>query len=74
MQNSRFSEIQNLNKVISGAALSKKEELPKPTKKKILLYGIPTELYDAIEGTHESFSSFARRAIIKLAKEEGVII
>ncbi len=74
MQNSRFSEIQNLNKVISGAALSKKEDISKPTKKKILLYGIPTELYDAIECTHESFSSFARRSIIKLAKEEGVII
>lgn len=74
MSNSRFSEIQDLNKVISSAALSKKEEVSKPAKKKILLYGIPTELYDAIEGTHESFSSFARRAIIKLAKEEGIII
>ena len=70
---SRFGEIEDFEKVVEGAALGKKEKAKTKEKKKILLYGIPLELTEAIEASGESFSSFTRRACIQLAKKEGLI-
>ncbi len=71
--NSRFGEIENFEEVVEGAALGKKEKAKSKEKKKILLYGIPLELTEAIEASGESFSAFARRACIKVARQEGLI-
>ncbi|WP_324171100.1 hypothetical protein [Sulfurimonas sp.] len=47
-----------------------------PIKKKIdrMVYGISVELQDAAEASGESLSGFLKRAGLKLAKEEGLII
>lgn len=71
---SRFAEINGFDEVVKGAALNSKSTKSEPKeKKKILLYGIPKELFEAVESTGESFSAFARRACIKLAKQEGLM-
>jgi hypothetical protein len=71
--NSRFGDIAGFEEVVESAALVKKEKPESEDKKKILLYGIPVKLAKAVDDSGESFSSFARRACIKLAKQEGLI-
>lgn len=70
---SRFGDIAGFEEVVESAALGKKEKPKSKEKKKILLYGIPLELTEVVEESGESFSSFARRACIQLAKKEGLI-
>jgi hypothetical protein len=70
---SRFGDIAGFDEVVENAALGKKEKPKSEDKKKILLYGIPVKLAEVVEESGESFSSFARRACIQLAKKEGLI-
>ena len=70
---SRFQDIAGFEEVVESAALVKKEKPKSEDKKKILLYGIPVKLTEVVEESGESFSSFARRACIQLAKKEGLI-
>ena len=70
---SRFGDIAGFEEVVESAALGKKEKPKAKEKKKILLYGIPLELTEAIEASGESFSAFARRACIKVARQEGLM-
>lgn len=70
---SRFGDIARFEEVVENAALGKKEKPKSEDKKKILLYGIPVKLAEVVEESGESFSSFARRACIQLAKKEGLI-
>ena len=69
----RFSNMQAVNEAVSGAALTTK---PVPTKKpdrKIdrMVYNINPDLFEAIENSSESFSSFAKRTMERVAREEG---
>lgn len=71
---SRFAEIDSFEDIVKGAAFNAKSiKYESKEKKKILLYGIPLELAEVIEASGESFSAFARRACIKLAKQEGLM-
>lgn len=75
MAKSRFGDMEKLNAAVDGAALTAKKEPKKkePTAKKSnMVYNIPVDLYEAINDTGESFSNFAKRAITRLAKEEGL--
>ena len=57
-------------------ASSLKEATPvkkKAAKKNQMVYGISVELAKAIEDAGESFSGFAKRAMVKVAREEGII-
>jgi hypothetical protein len=78
---SRFSDMQALDTVTSNAALtSNKPTTPssvankeKAKKKNIIIYNLDEKLYDVIDVTGESFSSYAKRAILKMAKEDGLL-
>ena len=71
----RFSNMKALNEVVSDAALATKQVVmeKKAPQKKIdrMVYNINPDLFEAIENSSESFSSFAKRAMEKVAREEG---
>lgn len=77
---SRFSDMKALDTVVTDAALTSnkvpsstatKEKQPK--KKNIVIYNLDDTLYNVIDETGESFSSYAKRAILKMAKEDGLL-
>ena len=69
----RFSDMKALDSVVSDAALTTKAVIKNKPLKKIdrLVYNVNPELFEAIENSSESFSSFAKRAMEKVAREEG---
>lgn len=69
----RFSDMKALDNVVSDAALTTKPVVKEKPLKKIdrMVYNINHELFEAIENSSESFSSFAKRAMEKVAREEG---
>ena len=72
---SRFSDMKALDTVVTDAALTTKKTIAKKeskAKKNIIIYNLEQDLYDAIDATGESFSSFAKRAILKMAKQDGI--
>ncbi|NOQ32431.1 MAG: hypothetical protein GQ570_15085 [Helicobacteraceae bacterium] len=66
-----LEESQVKDEFVEGSAL--KETKTKAAKKTIQIHGMNVELADAIVASGESFSNFAKRAIRKLALEEGII-
>ncbi len=61
----------NIEEIQKDAPL--KENTPAKKKKNQMVYGIPVTLAGAIEESGESLSSFAKRSMNKMAKEEGII-
>jgi len=51
---------------------SKPTTTKEKTKKNQMVYGIPVDLAAAVDATGESLSSFAKRAMLRLAKEEDI--
>ena len=49
-----------------------KETKAKAQKKNQMIYGIPVDLSEAIEASGQTLSGFAKRAMIKVAREEGI--
>ena len=52
---------------------SLKENVAAKKKKDQMVYGIPLALTKAVEEAGESLSGFAKRAMLKVAREEGII-
>jgi len=85
----RYNKMKNIDAATAGAASAFKEvvvqeeistikkspsiQTKKTEKIGRMVYGIPTSLYEAIDETGEAFSSFAKRAMQRLAKEEGIL-
>lgn len=74
---SRFSDMKALETVVTDAALTSNKTVPsskeKAKKKNIVIYNLDEKLYSVIDETGESFSSYAKRAIMKMAKEDGLL-
>jgi hypothetical protein len=72
---SRFSNMKKVEEAVSGAPLTASASVAKTPKKKIdrLVYNIDPDLFEAIENSSEAFSSFAKRAMMRIAREEGMI-
>jgi hypothetical protein len=68
---SRFKDMQAIENITNSAPMVTKQK--EKNTKNIMLYKIDVELYEKVEKTGESFSSFARRAILKLAKDDGLL-
>lgn len=68
---SRFKDMQAIENITNSAPMTTKQK--EKNTKNIMLYKIDVALYEKVEKTGESFSSFARRAILKLAKDDGLI-
>lgn len=68
----KFSILTNAEDTIKGASL-KENSSKKNDTFQMSVYGMDRELADKIQKTGESSSNFAKRAIRKLAKEEGII-
>lgn len=74
MGKGRFSDMQALNSVVSDAALTVKAPIKEKAEKlNRMVYNISGELYTAIDESGESFSNFAKRAMMRLAREEGIL-
>ncbi|MDD3597439.1 hypothetical protein [Sulfuricurvum sp.] len=71
----RFADMQAVQKAVSSAPLTTNDDKRKKATKKLdrMVYAIDPELFEAIENSSETFSGFAKRAMEKLAKEEGKI-
>jgi len=61
----------NIDDIQEGAPL--KETTPIKKKKNQMIYGLSVELAKAVEANGESLSGFAKRAMMKVAKAEGII-
>jgi hypothetical protein len=75
---SRFSDMKALDTVVTDAALTSNKTPSSTTKEKakkknIVIYNVDGTLYDVIDQTGESFSSYAKRAILKMAKEDELL-
>jgi len=72
---SRFSDMKAVEAVVSNAPLTASAPPVKKPKKKIdrMVYNIDPDLFEAIEDSSEAFSSFAKRAMTRVAREEGMI-
>jgi hypothetical protein len=59
----------------ADSSLKENVAAKKPVKKKKdqMVYGISLELAEAVEAAGESLSGFAKRAMMKVAREEGII-
>ncbi|PHQ89523.1 MAG: hypothetical protein COB42_06780 [Sulfurimonas sp.] len=62
-----------LENVQEGAPLKEVSQEPKKQNKNFMVYSIDKELADAISASPEKLSGFAKRAMRKLAREEGII-
>jgi len=73
MGGGRFSDMKALDTIVSDAALVTKQPIKEKSTRKIdrMVYNINPELFEAIEHSSESFSSFAKRAMEKVARDEG---
>ncbi|RLA84032.1 MAG: hypothetical protein DRG78_02665 [Epsilonproteobacteria bacterium] len=71
MAKNRFEALDDNEEIITEAKLKDKEETKSTFQMSV--YGMNRELADKIKDTGESTSGFAKRAIRKLAKEEGII-
>lgn len=72
---SRFSDMKAVEAAVSNAPLTASAPVVEKPKKKIdrLVYNIDPDLFEAIENSSEAFSSFAKRAMTRIAREEGMI-
>jgi hypothetical protein len=70
----RFSDMKALDTAIADSAMTmKSQQKEKAEKINRMVYGIPGDLYAGIDNAGESFSNFAKRAMQRLAKEEGIL-
>lgn len=71
----RFQDMKALQQAVSGAALTAAQGKKEKPAEKInrMIYNIDPDLFAAIENSSESLSGFAKRAMEKLAREEGKI-
>jgi hypothetical protein len=76
---SRFKDMKALDSVVSEAALTANNKQALEPVKEVepvkainrMIYNVNPMLFKAIENSSESFSSFAKRAMEKVAREEG---
>lgn len=69
----RFEDMQKLNSITADAALTSNKKEDQKKRKNIVIYNVREDIYNLVEATGESFSSFAKRGIVQLAKKEGLI-